>query len=73
MVLWDVKEMASKAVYLLPEIPEISTMQREEIVKNNVKRKMLQFDKWKGNFSFLNSFLSFSSSPFVIKLNVMVD
>lgn len=67
MVLWDVKEMASKAVYLLPENPE---MQRVESVKNDVKRKMLEFDKWKGNFSFLNSFLSFSSSPFVIKLNV---
>lgn len=65
--------MASKAVYLLPENPEISTMQRVESVKNDTKRKMLEYDKWKGNFSFLNSFLSFSSSPFVIKLNVMID
>lgn len=56
MVLWDLKEIASKAVYLLPENPGINTMQR---VKNDAKRKILEFDKWKGNFSFLNSFLSF--------------
>lgn len=70
MVLWDIKEMASKAVLLLPENPE---MQRVESVKNDAKRKMLEFEKLKGSFSFLNSFLSFSSSPFVIKLNVMID
>lgn len=29
-------------------------MQRVKSVKNDAKRKMLEFDEWEGNFSFLN-------------------